>query len=320
MPGTPLAFGPIPSRRLGRSLGINNVPFKHCSYSCIYCQLGRTETPITNRRSFHDPEDVVKAVTNRVELLRQRDEHIDYLTIVPDGEPTLDISLGLLIEGLRPLKIPIAVISNGSLLSQESVRNDLGRADWVSIKVDTTDEEVWRALNRPESSLALGPHLDGVRAFAHSFGGTLVTETMLISGVNDDLAAISDTARFIAELDPETAYLNTPVRPTALPNYHAPSPLHLMAVANAFSKEFPRVELIPESEDLELSATGNFEDDVLGIAAVHPIRERELRTLVAKTDTTWEAVDSLVRSGRLSVVEHNGVRFYVARTSEPGGH
>jgi wyosine [tRNA(Phe)-imidazoG37] synthetase (radical SAM superfamily) len=106
------AFGPVPSRRLGRSLGINNIPPKACTYSCVYCQVGRTSEMQVERRSFYDPEEVVQDVWDRVQRSTEAGETIDYLTFVPDGEPTLDVHLGREIELLKPLGIPIAVITN----------------------------------------------------------------------------------------------------------------------------------------------------------------------------------------------------------------
>ena len=133
---TAIAFGPVPSRRLGQSLGINNIPPKSCSYACVYCQVGRTLELAVERRAFRPPVEVVHRVETRVREVRARGEAIDYLTFVPDGEPTLDLHLGREITGLRPLGIPVAVITNAFLLDRSDVQSDLLRADWVSLKVD----------------------------------------------------------------------------------------------------------------------------------------------------------------------------------------
>jgi MoaA/NifB/PqqE/SkfB family radical SAM enzyme len=133
---SPFAFGPVPSRRLGRSLGINNVPPKSCSYSCVYCQVGRTPEGGIEPRTFHSPEELICVVTSRVQTLRERGEAVDYLTFVPDGEPCLDSRLAEEIDALRSLDVPIAVISNGSLLWREDARKALALAAWVSLKVD----------------------------------------------------------------------------------------------------------------------------------------------------------------------------------------
>ena len=134
------AFGPVPSRRLGRSLGINNIPPKTCSYSCVYCQLGRTSQLIANRQAFYKPKEIFKEVRRKVDEAISRNEKIDYLTFVPDGEPTLDINLGEEISLLRQIGIPIAVLTNASLLWREDVREDLLKADLVSLKVDSVNQ------------------------------------------------------------------------------------------------------------------------------------------------------------------------------------
>ena len=174
-----IAYGPVPSRRLGRSLGINNIPPKICSYSCVYCQLGRTKKRQVNRTTFYDPQKVLKDVRDKVQEVKQRGESIDYLTFVSDGEPTLDINLGHAIELLKPLGIKIAVITNASLIWREDVREELLKADWVSLKMDAKAAEVWRRINRPHGTLNLQAILNGALKFAKRYHGELTTETML---------------------------------------------------------------------------------------------------------------------------------------------
>ena len=144
-----IVFGPIPSRRLGRSLGINNIPPKVCSYSCIYCQIGATDSMSIKRNEYFSPKDILIEVSEKVKQLQSTGERIDYLTFVPDGEPTLDINLGKTIDLLKPLGIKIAVITNSSLLWDEEVQKDLFKADWVSVKIDTVDEKIWHKIDRP---------------------------------------------------------------------------------------------------------------------------------------------------------------------------
>ncbi|MFN2165541.1 MAG: radical SAM protein, partial [Anaerolineae bacterium] len=212
-----IAFGPVPSRRLGRSIGINHIPPKTCSYACAYCQVGRTSRLRAARCCFYDEDEIVSDVEHRVNDARAAGEAIDYLTFVPDGEPTLDISLGHVIERLRPLGIKIAVISNGSLLWQADVRQALAQADWVSVKVDAVHPDRWHRLNRPHRSLWLSVVLEGMLTFAESYRGELATETMLVRGVNDDAAHLADVADFLAQLRPAKAYLAVPTRPPAEP-------------------------------------------------------------------------------------------------------
>ena len=144
-----IAFGPVPSRRLGRSLGINNIPPKVCTYSCVYCQVGKTRRMQVERSPFYEPEDIFKSVRKQVKKAIKKGERIDYLTFVSDGEPTLDVNLGYEIDLLKSLGIKIGIITNASLIFREDVRTDLMKADWVSLKFDSTRKTIWRQINRP---------------------------------------------------------------------------------------------------------------------------------------------------------------------------
>ncbi|RLF97572.1 MAG: radical SAM protein, partial [Candidatus Wolframiiraptor sp.] len=160
-------FGPVPSRRLGKSLGINNIPAKVCSYSCIYCQLGRTIELSVRRRSFYDPEELVKEVREKLETYRGK---LDYITFVPDGEPTLDENLGVEVKLLREITdIPIAILTNASLIFLEKVGEDLMDLDLVSLKVDAISKKTWVKINRPHPSLSLDEILKGIQSFSKEF-------------------------------------------------------------------------------------------------------------------------------------------------------
>jgi wyosine [tRNA(Phe)-imidazoG37] synthetase (radical SAM superfamily) len=137
-----IAFGPVPSRRLGRSLGINNIPPKFCTYFCVYCQIGRTDSRQVERHPFYEPQDIVKSVRKQVEKATKKGEPIDYLTFVPDGEPTLDSNLGYEIDLLKSLGIKIGIITNAPLAFREDVRADLMKADWVSLKIDSISKVI----------------------------------------------------------------------------------------------------------------------------------------------------------------------------------
>jgi len=143
-----LVFRPVPSRRLGRSLGVNNIPPKTCSYSCVYCQLGRTSSMLVDRRVFYEPEQILMQVEKKIDEAASRGERIDYITFVPDGEPTLDINLGKEVSLLKHIRAPIAIITNASLLWRGDVREDLLAADFVSLKVDAVSLDLWRRINK----------------------------------------------------------------------------------------------------------------------------------------------------------------------------
>ena len=309
--GVPIVFGPVPSRRFGRSLGIINIPPKSCSYSCVCCQIGRTPETTTEPRAFRPPQKIISAVTRRVEVLRESGEQVDFLTFVPDGEPTLDHHLGEEIDGLRSLSVPIAVISNGSLAWREDVRAALGKADRVSFKVDSVHEASWRRVDRPDPSLQLDAVLDGMLRFSRTFEGELITETMLIRGLNDASGAIDPTVAFLANLGPRVAYLAVPTRPPAEPWVR---PAREDSVNRAFqllAERLPRVELLTHFEGTAFGTTGDPVQDLLGVAAVHPLREDAALSLLARDGADRSVLDHLIREGRLRPVQYRGHTFYV---------
>ncbi len=308
-----IAFGPVPSRRLGRSLGINNIPPKVCTYSCVYCQLGRTNKMSDRRREFYSPMAVVAAVEAKVREVRKRGEGIDFLTFVPDGEPTLNVHLGAEIRGLRHVGPKIAVISNGSMVHLEEVREDLAAADRVSLKVDAVDEKTWRKIDRPHRSLKLDKIVNGMLAFRESFAGVLVTETMLVSGVNDSLEQVEALGAFLRRLQPAVAYLAVPTRPPAEKWVRPADEERLNRAYQIVTREVGRVELLTGYEGNEFSATGNSEEDLLSITAVHPMRADAVEDLLRRNGDKWASVDRLVRERRLVELNYEGHRYYLRR-------
>jgi wyosine [tRNA(Phe)-imidazoG37] synthetase (radical SAM superfamily) len=312
---TAIAFGPVPSRRLGRSLGINNIPPKSCSYACVYCQVGRTVDLIAERRAFRPPEEVVCHVETRVREVRERGETIDYLTFVSDGEPTLDVHLGREIVGLRPLGIRVAVLSNASLVGRGDVQADLLRADWVSLKVDAVREDTWRRVNRPHGRLRLGDALQGGLRFSRRFRGTLATETLLVAGLNDDETQVDELGRYLQALEPDVAYLSIPTRPPAEACVRPPGDDVVFRAWQLLSERLAgtRVELLLGHEGNAFATTGDARADILSITAVHPMREDAVADILARTGEGWPVVEDLLADGRLARREHGGRTFFVRR-------
>jgi len=308
-----IAFGPVPSRRLGRSLGINNIPPKMCSYSCVYCQLGRTTNMQVERRAFYEPEQVLSAVAAKVERTLQSGESVDYLTFVPDGEPTLDANLGAEIALLRDLRIPIAVISNSSLIWRQDVREELAQADWVSLKVDAAREELWRQVDRPQGTLRLESILQGVLEFGRSFGGELVTETMLVEELNDGVASVTEIAGFLARLKLTRAYVSIPIRPPAESWVRPPSEDAVSRACQLISQRVDQVEYLIGYEGNAFAFTGDVAQDLLGITAVHPMRQDAVDAFLKRAGADWTTVHNLIVQRRLVETRYDGQTFYVRR-------
>ena len=308
-----IAFGPVPSRRLGQSLGINNIPPKICTYSCLYCQVGRTTKMPVQRAPYYEPAEILREVRDKVGMARRAGEAIDYLTFVSDGEPTLDLNLGRAIDLIRPLGIKIGVITNASLIGRENVRTDLMRTDWVSLKIDATQEEVWRRVNRPHRTLQLASILDGALDFARSFEGELVTETMLVENVNDSADQITAVADFLARLRPAKAYLSIPTRPPAEKWVRAPSERVINRAHQILSQKVDPVEYLIGYEGNAFAFTGDVEQDLLSITAVHPMREEAVSEFLARAGSDWAPVQKLIRQERLVETGYDGIKFYMRK-------
>lgn len=306
-----IAFGPIPSRRLGRSLGVNNIPPKICSYSCVYCQVGLTDSMSIERKEFYSPDEIFKEVSERVYQLEKDNVQIDYITFVPDGEPTLDINLGAEINLLKPLGIKIALITNSSLLWDKEVREDLLLADWVSVKIDAVDQRIWQKVNRPYGKLDLQKVLNGIKLFRNSFKGTLVTETMLVNGINDDKESLVNTSKFIKEINPDKAYILVPTRPPAEGFVKTPSEENLNMAYQIFNTDIKKVELLTGSEGSDFTYSSNIEKELLGILAVHPMRKDAVEIYLAKANSGWYLIENLINSRVLKEVKYFGNTFFI---------
>ncbi len=308
-----ITFGPVPSRRLGRSLGINNIPPKFCSYSCVYCQVGRTLNMQVERKDFYEPDRILEEVRDKVKKATEKGEKIDYLAFVPDGEPTLDKNLGHTIELLKPLGIKTAVITNSSLIYREDVRDALMKADWVSLKVDSVIEKIWRKTDRPHKKLQLNNIMDGMMEFREKYQGELVTETMLIKDINDSEENLEAIGDFLSNLQPVRAYLSIPTRPPAEDSVHSPDELVINRSYQILSKQINHVEYLIGYEGNAFATTGNIEEDLLSITSVHPMREEAVNKLLLKTGDDWSAVQKLINNGSIIESKHDGRNFYVRR-------
>jgi len=308
-----LAFGPVPSRRLGQSLGINNIPPKICTYSCVYCQLGRTSNMQIKRDVFYPPGELIHAVESKVKDAKDKAEPIDYLTFVSDGEPTLDINLGDEIEALRSLKTKIAVITNASLLWDNDVRDTLCKADWVSLKIDAINQGIWQRIDRPYGSLKLNRILEGISEFSRTFNGNLVTETMLIQDVNDSVKELESVADFISGLNSKKSYISIPIRPPA-EKWAEPVDEHGLNIAyQIFREKEIDVEYLIAYEGNTFASNGNVEEDLLSITAVHPMRKDGVEKFLRKANADWEVITRLIAEKKLIELEYHGKKFYMKK-------
>lgn len=208
-------FGPVPSRRLGLSLGVDIVPFKLCSLDCVYCQLGKTTEKTVERKAYVP----VEAVLDELKAKLSAGLEADFITISGSGEPTLNSRLGEIIDGIKELTcIPVAILTNGTLLYRPDVRADCSKADVVVPSLDAGDELTFRKINRPHSDISLEKLVSGLCAFRKEFAGRMWLEVFLIEQVNTSPDQIAKIRELIERIGPDKVQLNTAVRPTAEPD------------------------------------------------------------------------------------------------------
>jgi len=293
-----------------------------CSYSCVYCQLGKTSENTVERQVFYQPCDILNEVGRKVDNATIRNERIDYLTFVSDGEPTLDINIGKEISVLKRIGIPIAVITNASMLWLKDVRQDLLKADYVSLKVDAFSEDLWRRIDRPHKDLRLNVVLKGIQDFAEEFKGTVVTETMLVDGI-DYANEFERVAAFLAELKKlNRAYVAVPTRPP-IENWAKPAREEIVNVAfQVFSEKLgvDRVECLMGYEGNAFAFTGDVEEDLLSIMAVHPMRDEAVEAFLRKANSGWQIIEKLLTADKLVELEYGTDIFYMRKLLNKGGN
>lgn len=203
-------YGPVPSRRLGRSLGIDLVPFKTCTYDCIYCQLGQTTNKTTQRRDYVPIDDVMK------ELKDKLDSGIicDYISLAGSGEPTLHSGIGALIEKIKAItNIPVVVITNGSLFCLPEVRQSLMKADIIIPSLDAGNQQLFQYVNRPHEDISFDGMVQGLIDFSRQFKGRIWLEVLLISGITAMIPEVKEIASLAEIIGVEKVQLNTVSRP-----------------------------------------------------------------------------------------------------------
>jgi wyosine [tRNA(Phe)-imidazoG37] synthetase (radical SAM superfamily) len=304
-------FGPVPSRRLGQSLGIDTIPLKTCNWNCVYCQLGRT-MPLTNERQEYVPAEEILLEVEQA-LKSHANGGIDWVTFVGSGEPTLHSRIGWLIRQIQ-LKTnkPIAVITNGALLYLPEVRKELSAADAILPTLDAGTAELYRKVNRPHPEITFERLVDGLIAFRKEYRGKLWVEVMLVRGLNDTSQALEDTAKVLQRVKPDAVHINLPTRPPVETWVQPPDNEGLMRAVSILGNIAEVVH--PAEGSFDLSGYENVVDAVIGIITRHPMRQDELE----RTLTRWspgqviEALADLNTSGRAQIVERYGTRFWSA--------
>lgn len=307
-----LIFGPVPSRRLGRSLGVDLVPFKVCTYDCIYCQLGRTTNKTVQRKEWVDCSAALEELKSKLEM------RPDYITLSGSGEPTLHARIGDLIDRIHSItQVPVAVLTNGSLLWQKEVREDLVGADLVIPSLDASCERLLRYVNRPHKSITFERLLESLIAFREQFHGQYWLEVFLLAGytsTTDEIARLAETAERIR---PDRIHLNTVVRP---PAESFAEPLSAEQLARAAAFFHPQAEVIADyahqtCEDAMTAASG----DVLELLRRRPCSAEGITSALGiHRNETVKYLDELSRAGLIEeVVNQLGTHYRAVQAVPP---
>jgi wyosine [tRNA(Phe)-imidazoG37] synthetase (radical SAM superfamily) len=302
-------YGPVPSKRLGRSLGVDLVPFKTCSYDCVYCQLGKTTNKTVERRDYAPVEDVLEELERKLSLNCPLP---DYISLAGSGEPTLNLGIGHLIRRIKQLtEIPVAVFTNGSLLWMPEVQEDLMDADLVLPSLDAGDKILFRYVNRPHTSISFEKMVQGTAEFTKEFSGTVWLEVFLLGGVTGVPSEMKKIAALIEQINPDLVQLNTLSRP--------PTEDFAFAVAPEIMEELRKlvpgkVELIVEQSHAKLPASQRKETDDLEILALlsrRPCTVQGISTgLGMNPGEVAKRLHCLSQRGDVIVVRSNDMVFY----------
>ena len=310
-------FGPVPSRRLGRSLGIDPVPFKTCNWNCVYCQLGRT-TPMTNvRREFFPRFEIVAEVADT--LAGPAAGEIDWITFVGSGEPLLHAGLGAMIREVKSLTpLPVAVITNGSLLYQRKIQEELMAADAVLPTLDVGSAKLYQTINRPLPQLRFESLVEGLSAFRRGYRGKMWLEVMLVRGINDTEEALADLAGVLVRIQPDEVQINVPVRPPAEPWVEAPDEERLARAREVLGGAVRT--LGPDEERFDLANYSEVDDAIVEVVTRHPMREQQLLRTLANwnREQITEALERLAAAGRLQRISRAGTVFWTTAQARYG--
>ncbi len=300
-------YGPVASRRLGGSLGVDLVPRKVCDYDCVYCQLGRT-TRKTLRREPYVPADAVLA---QLQSRLEGESGIDYITLAGSGEPTLHSELDEIIAGIRRLSsLPLAVITNGTLLGDDDVAAACARADLVIPSLDAADEATFQAVNRPCEELSLERVVRGMESFGKSYRGEVWLEVMLVQGYNSREEQVRQLGSFIERISPQKVQLNTVVRPPSEPDANPLEEAELERLAALLGASAGAVP--PVSRGSAVSSLGSREQKVLHFIRRRPCTADDVAKALGINYT--EAMKLLVQmevDGELSSTVQDEKTFYI---------
>jgi len=307
-------YGPVPSRRLGRSLGVDLVPPKICTYDCIYCQVGKTTERTLQRKEYIPTGEVLEEVKN---FLSKGGASIDHFSLAGSGEPTLHSQIGLVIKGIKGMSpIPVAVLTNGSLLYLEEVRDDLRQADIILPSLDAVSKEVFTRINRPHKGISVEKVVEGLVEFRKVYQGQIWLEILFCKGINDGRNELHQMKRAIDRIQPDRIHINTVVRPPTEP-WAGPLNLEEMEEVQAFFGE--KASIISEFDRHPLSLPEiNVKEEIFRILKRRPLSLIDLSQRMAIPKEELEAtMQPMVEEGKIKTRRFGDSIYYEVSKSPP---
>jgi len=301
-------YGPVPSRRLGLSLGVDIVPLKVCTLDCIYCQLGKCSKKTVERAEYIPIEPVIAELTEKL----TQPIHADFITIAGSGEPTLNSQLGKILAAVKKnTNIPLAVLTNGTLFYRKEVRADCAKADVVLPSLDAGDEQTFRKINRPHADISIEKLVSGLEAFRNEFAGQIWLEVFLVGGLNTDNEQITAIKALIERISPDKVHLNTAVRPTAKRGLPKVTPQQIQTIATSLGEACEIVaDFSPDHHPIETRTTPK---DVFSMLKRRPCSLADISAgLSIPPNLTVKHLTNLLQQGLIESYQQNSVRFFRA--------
>ena len=309
MPGRRFVYGPVASRRLGFSLGVDIIPFKTCTLDCVYCQLGSTGKTTVRRGSWFPPDEILAQVKEALDS----GQRIDVITFSGSGEPTLSRDIGRLVRAIKKMtRIPVAVLTNATLLTRKAVRRELAAADIVVPSLDAVPAPVFRRVNRPHAALDNRRIIDGLVRFREEFRGELRLEIMLVKGINDSPADIRALEAAISRIRPDRIELNTVVRP---PADGSARPLGPAALAKIGARLGPKAVVVASfAGKRQAPAAGSLEGSILATVGRRPQTAADIALALGRhRDEVLKALTSLLRRRLVRTLAHGDKTYFSKR-------
>jgi len=308
-----IIYGPVLSRRFGYSLGIDIIPYKICTYDCIYCQLGKTTNKTVERKRYIKVN--IKKFLGNLKDVVNSNKRIDYITFSGLGEPTLNSDIGMLIGRVKEItNIPVAVLTGGGLLYKEDVVNDIKNADLIKVSLDAPNDKILKKINRPHHNINFQNNLDGLKQLLGSFNGKVWLEIMLVKGLNDGIDEANEFKNIINDINIigngiEKIHLNTSVRPTGGKNVLIPDSKRLLKIREILGK---KTEIIQYSKvELQTKHRDNLENDIVELVKRRPVSAKDISdSLEVNLNEVIKSLRELLIKDKIKNKVYNNSKYY----------